>query len=490
MSILNLVRDVSHDRKIPLNVTIIKKLGEGVYGRVSEAIDDYGNKYAVKEYKDYNVLNMRGVINEAYYGDLFNHPNIIKPLEAKITTTEAQIVMPLAETDLASFILGDYISIDIKLKLIYQICSAFEYMTRGGFVHCDIKPDNILISQGNAKITDMGLTRLILKGRFKHECEVLHFRSPEQYQKTYHMYDGYKKIEGYYEKYGHLEWSKNDFKGEMWSIGVIFLSIIYQTSIGITITDDFTKFIEFIYEPNAKLQDYFADRINKIVSDENDPLIDLTKKYLIQIDPKDRNVHSFMESPIFDDVKTPYVPFIFPTVDVMYKKGGIPIDKLKVLFSWFAEISNEQKISIVVLSNTIDYIIQHAHQFNVISEWQLIGIVVLYTMDCLYYSYNSYLNKYELIGLCAGIYDDKQFDDMFVRLFGNGKIVFESLYFWVQSDEEAILGLKYMIHKTEDYISYGTPGKFAKSFLIPKLQDSQKTQKTNRYLSNNLLKFT
>lgn len=46
-------------------------------------------------------------------------------------------------------------------KYIAQIASALKYMKDEKIIHRDIKPKNILIHEGNLKISDFGVAKII-----------------------------------------------------------------------------------------------------------------------------------------------------------------------------------------------------------------------------------------------------------------------------------------------------------------------------------------
>ncbi len=48
-----------------------------------------------------------------------------------------------------------------RLKLLLPVCEAVDHAHRRGIVHCDLKPDNILVdSAGNPKVLDFGIARM------------------------------------------------------------------------------------------------------------------------------------------------------------------------------------------------------------------------------------------------------------------------------------------------------------------------------------------
>lgn len=63
------------------------------------------------------------------------------------------------------------------LKIIYDISNALRIIHRNGFIHRDIKPDNIMISNGNYKLIDFGLALSISGPKTKEGF--VPYKSPE-----------------------------------------------------------------------------------------------------------------------------------------------------------------------------------------------------------------------------------------------------------------------------------------------------------------------
>lgn len=89
------------------------------------------------------------------------HPNIVTIHDFGHDEHRYFIVMEYVDgKDLKSFIReSDHLPIDQALELMIQICEAVGYAHRAGLVHCDLKPQNILVSpDGRAKVTDFGIS--------------------------------------------------------------------------------------------------------------------------------------------------------------------------------------------------------------------------------------------------------------------------------------------------------------------------------------------
>ena len=76
--------------------------------------------------------------------------------------------------------------VDAALAMVVEVCKGVGYAHRAGLVHCDVKPQNILITPENAiKVTDFGIARAMSStGAPEEDDEVVwgspHYFSPEQ----------------------------------------------------------------------------------------------------------------------------------------------------------------------------------------------------------------------------------------------------------------------------------------------------------------------
>jgi serine/threonine-protein kinase len=103
-------------------------------------------------------------LNEARAAANLTHPSIVTIYDFGHEESRYYIVMELVEgTDLKSYIRRKLIlPIPEAISLMTQMCAGVGYAHRAGLVHCDIKPQNILISPDRvAKITDFGIARAL-----------------------------------------------------------------------------------------------------------------------------------------------------------------------------------------------------------------------------------------------------------------------------------------------------------------------------------------
>ncbi|MBT3724082.1 MAG: protein kinase, partial [Gammaproteobacteria bacterium] len=53
---------------------------------------------------------------------------------------------------------GSQLTVAGKLELIQQTLQGLIYLHRRGILHCDLKPDNVLVVDGQVRILDFGLS--------------------------------------------------------------------------------------------------------------------------------------------------------------------------------------------------------------------------------------------------------------------------------------------------------------------------------------------
>jgi serine/threonine-protein kinase len=116
-----------------------------------------------------------------------SHPNIVTVHDFGIDSAGVYIVMEyIAGTDLKSKIeeVGRF-SVEQGINLIVQACAGLGYAHRAGIVHCDVKPQNILITPDQRlKITDFGIARALSTLESESELDVVwgspQYLAPEQ----------------------------------------------------------------------------------------------------------------------------------------------------------------------------------------------------------------------------------------------------------------------------------------------------------------------
>jgi serine/threonine-protein kinase len=117
---------------------------------------------ALKQLEVVKVLKHEGKV-----GQVFDHPNIIKFHKSSFSRDFGYVLMeyfraPNLKTSIATDLTGLHIRIR---KLIEGLCLSIGYMHQNGWLHKDLKPDNVLFSKSSEmRLIDFSLTAKCAKG--------------------------------------------------------------------------------------------------------------------------------------------------------------------------------------------------------------------------------------------------------------------------------------------------------------------------------------
>ena len=151
-----------------------KLVGSGGMAEVYIARDAVlGRKVAIKVLNEDLANNKKFLARfqqEARSASSLTHPNIVKVLDAgeeSVTDADgtehvrAYMVMEYVEgLELSKLVARGPLKVPEAVRVAGEILSAVEFAHSAGIVHCDIKPDNIMITrQGNVKVLDFGIAR-------------------------------------------------------------------------------------------------------------------------------------------------------------------------------------------------------------------------------------------------------------------------------------------------------------------------------------------
>lgn len=140
---------------------VLSVLGEGRFGKVYKVEDlKSGLILALKEAKD--AAFARNLLNEAQNVLLLDHPHLVKLYHYHISRDRKRVYL-LYEFcdggDLKSYVQskGGKLSLEDALKVLKQVVSGLAYLHSLGYIHMDIKPENVLRKfQGTAEIWKLG----------------------------------------------------------------------------------------------------------------------------------------------------------------------------------------------------------------------------------------------------------------------------------------------------------------------------------------------
>lgn len=97
---------------------------------------------------------------EAKLGQTFDHPNLIKVYDLRVSKQHAYFTMELFRgVNLKNMLRADLTSVQIRAKKIMEcVVQALAHMHEKGWVHKDVKPDNILCTRGSeVRLIDFSL---------------------------------------------------------------------------------------------------------------------------------------------------------------------------------------------------------------------------------------------------------------------------------------------------------------------------------------------
>jgi serine/threonine-protein kinase len=168
---------------------IVAELGQGGMGVVYKARDPFiGRLVAIKTVSPDLVSDpeiLKRFYREAQSAGTLQHPNIVTIYDLGEADGCPYIAMEFVEGENLQAIINRRARIPLaaKLKLAQQFCEGLGHAHKRGFVHRDVKPANILVTNdGNVKVVDFGIvhlesTNLTKAGTF---LGTVHYASPEQ----------------------------------------------------------------------------------------------------------------------------------------------------------------------------------------------------------------------------------------------------------------------------------------------------------------------
>jgi serine/threonine-protein kinase len=166
---------------------IERRIAQGGFANVYQALDTIeGVRVALKMPHHFNVTaNMLDTFQrEARLVAKLDHPNILPLKDASFIDGRFVITSRLGEKTLADR-LRKRVSFKTALDLIEQMIAAVAYAHQNRIIHCDIKPENmILLPDGRLQLTDFGIAkvaqRTIVKTIIASGSGTVGYMAPEQ----------------------------------------------------------------------------------------------------------------------------------------------------------------------------------------------------------------------------------------------------------------------------------------------------------------------
>lgn len=162
---------------------IEKRLGEGGFATVYSAMDTIqGIRVALKIPHEPYVTNevLQEFRREVRTTCRLDHPNILSIKDASIIDERFVIVFPLGERTLHDR-MRSRMSFELVMELCEQVIEAAAYAHRHRIIHCDIKPENvILFDKRSARLTDFGIAKVAQKTIRGSGTGTVGYMAPEQ----------------------------------------------------------------------------------------------------------------------------------------------------------------------------------------------------------------------------------------------------------------------------------------------------------------------
>lgn len=157
----------SRKHRLKSRFQVIKKLGQGTYGKVQLAVNkETGQQVAIKTIKKSKIESEQDLVRirrEIQIMSSIQHPHIVHIFEVFENNDKIVLVMQYA----SGGELYEYVSARNALsdqdarRLFRQIATAIYYCHKNKVCHRDLKLENILLDEkGNAKIGDFGLSNV------------------------------------------------------------------------------------------------------------------------------------------------------------------------------------------------------------------------------------------------------------------------------------------------------------------------------------------
>lgn len=136
-----------------MSFRLLEKIGKGSYGNVYTCKFDNDQVYAVK------VLPFKeGVpsLVEANILSMFIHPHIMNSTEIYTIDDNLYLIQELAVQDMETFLKNNEVPREPTIKKwFFQALSAISCLHNNNIIHCDIKPNNIVLdTNNNLKLID------------------------------------------------------------------------------------------------------------------------------------------------------------------------------------------------------------------------------------------------------------------------------------------------------------------------------------------------
>ena len=134
---------------------IISHIGQGGAGIVYD-VQKGSAHYALKECVELDEESLKRFARELRITKTLNSSNIVKVIDEDTQADPPYYIMEMCEESLKQAI-DRGLDTEQKYSYVLQACNGFAELHNNGIIHRDLKPGNILIANGEAKVSDFGL---------------------------------------------------------------------------------------------------------------------------------------------------------------------------------------------------------------------------------------------------------------------------------------------------------------------------------------------
>ncbi|MEM9804721.1 MAG: serine/threonine-protein kinase [Cyanobacteria bacterium P01_D01_bin.56] len=178
----------SHQRS---NYRLLGLVGNGQFGRVYCGVHRKTGQLVAIKYLQQHGLSTQAFLREIHCLWSLSHPNIVACYGLEHCGEGRRLVLEYcAGGTLRSLMLGS-LSLGEILQLVADILSGLAHAHQQGIVHCDIKPENILLNyhgRWRAKISDFGIAKLLQEQAHHHSSGQTGspaYMAPERFYRQY-----------------------------------------------------------------------------------------------------------------------------------------------------------------------------------------------------------------------------------------------------------------------------------------------------------------
>jgi serine/threonine protein kinase len=160
----HLPKSVSSQQGQPSQYQILELVGQGQYGKVYCGFHrQTGQLFALKEL-DPQKFPSKKFLREFRFLASLRHQNVVSCHTVEYNPTGRYLVMDYCEGGtLRQYLESGQLDLKTGLKLVLDILRGLHYIHQRGLVHCDLKPENVLMhleaSGWVAKLSDFGVAR-------------------------------------------------------------------------------------------------------------------------------------------------------------------------------------------------------------------------------------------------------------------------------------------------------------------------------------------